>query len=130
MLTSCKLRNLVTGLHFEEICHSWNCVPCLKGKQTRKSFKKTKKVNTANDILELVHSDVCGPMQTSSWGGAYFLIFIDNKSRKTFVYFLKGKDEVFTKFQEFKELAENQTGRRLKILRTDNGKEYVNQAME
>jgi len=69
-------------------------------------------------------------MQTPSWGGArYFLTFIDDKTRKTFIYFLKGKDEVFIKFQEFKELAETQTGKSLKAIRTDNGKEYVNQAM-
>lgn len=126
-----NLKGLVTGLHFKEINHQLNCIPCLKGKQTRKPFKRLKRANRANDILELVHSDVCGPMQTLSWGNArYFLTFIDDKSRKTFVYFLKGKDEVFTKFQEFKKLVETQTGKRLKAVRIDNGREYVNQAMK
>lgn len=125
------LRNLVTGLNFKEIPKFFNCVPCLKGKQMRKPFKKSKKASRAREILELVHSDVCGPMQTSSWGGKrYFLTFIDERSRKTFVYFLKGKDEVFEKLREFKELTETQTGRKLKILRTDNGREFVNQKMK
>lgn len=128
------LRNLVTGLNFKEIPKSLNCVPCLKGKQMRKPFKKSKKASRASDILELVHSNalciaVCGPMQTPSWGGKrYFLTFIDDRSRKTFVFFLKGKDKVFEKFREFKKLAE--PGRKLKILRTDNEREYVNQNMK
>lgn len=46
------------------------------------------------------------------------------------VYFLKRKDEVFTKFQEFKKLAETQTGKKLKAIRTDNGREYINQTMK
>lgn len=108
-----NLKGLVTGLHFKEINYQLSCIPCLKGKQTRKPFKRSKRRNRANDILELVHSDVCGPMQTPSWGNArYLLTFIDDKTRKTFVYFLKGKDEVYTKFQEFKKLAETQTGKK------------------
>jgi len=126
-----NLKDLVTGLHFEKTDYQLSCIPCIEGKQTKKSFKKLKRTNRAKDVLELVHSDVCGPMQTPSWGGArYFLTFIDDKTRKTYIYFLKGKDEVFVKFQEFKELAETQTGKRLKAIRTNNGKEYVNQAMK
>jgi transposase InsO family protein len=49
--------------------------------------------------------DVCGPMKNESIGGAkYFLTFIDDKTRKMFVYFLKSKDQVFAKFQDFKAL--------------------------
>ena len=78
------------------------------------------------DVLELVHSDVCGPMSTPSLGGSrYFLTFIDDKTRFVWVYFLKSKDEVFEKFQDWKQMAEKHTGRKLKTLRTDNGGEYV-----
>ena len=50
--------------------------------------------------LEIVHSDICGPMQTSSIGGCnYFLTFIDDYSRKTWVYFLKNKSDAFSCFQ-------------------------------
>jgi len=53
--------------------------------------------------LELVHTDVCGPMNLSSVGGnKYFLTFIDDFSRKTWIYLLKSKDEVFHRFKIFK----------------------------
>ena len=58
-------------------------------------------------------------------GYEYYVLFIDDYSRKTWIYFLKTKDEVFKKFQEFKALVENLTGRRIKVLRSDNGGEYT-----
>jgi transposase InsO family protein len=51
--------------------------------------------------------------------------FIDDYSRKTWVYFLKSKDEVIGKFKEFKDLVENLSERKIKILRSDNGREYT-----
>jgi transposase InsO family protein len=53
------------------------------------------------------------------------VIFIDDYSRKTWIYFLKTKDEVFDRFKEFRTLVENQTGRRIRVLRSDNGGEYT-----
>jgi hypothetical protein len=74
----------------------------------------------------LIHSDVCGPMSVESVSGfKYFVLFIDDYSRKTWIYFLKAKDEVFDKFQEFRALVENQTGRKIRVLRSDNGGEYT-----
>ena len=65
-------------------------------------------------------------MQTSSIGGCnYFLNFVDDYSRKTWVYFLKHKSNTFSCFQQFKELVENQSGHDIKILRTDRGGKYV-----
>ena len=58
-------------------------------------------------------------------GGEYFVTFIDDHSRKTWIYFLKTKDEVFDRFQEFKALVENMTGKKIKVLRFDNGGEYT-----
>jgi hypothetical protein len=55
----------------------------------------------------------------------HYAIFIDDYSRKTWIYFLKAKNEVFGKFQEFKALVENLSGRKIKILRSDNGGEYT-----
>ena len=55
----------------------------------------------------------------------YFTTFIDDYSRKTWIYFLKKKDEVFSKFKEFKALVENSTNRKIKVLRSDNGGEYT-----
>jgi transposase InsO family protein len=74
----------------------------------------------------LVHSDICGPMSVESISGSsYFVTFIDDYSRRTWIYFLKTKDEVFDQFQEFKALVENQTGKKIKVLRSDNGGEYT-----
>ncbi len=58
----------------------------------------------------------------------HYALFIDDYSRKTWIYFLITKGEVFVKFQEFKALVENQTGRRIKALRSDNGGEYTGKA--
>eukprot|EP00253_Pinus_taeda_P026116 PITA_26116 len=75
-------------------------------------------------ILELVHSDVFGPVKVPSLGkSVYYVSFIDDFSRNTWIYFLKKKSEVFDRFKEFKALVENQTEKKIKVLRTDNGGE-------
>jgi transposase InsO family protein len=69
---------------------------------------------------------MCGPMPSSSISGyVYYVSFIDDYSHKTWIYFLKSKDEVFSKFKEFKALIENLSKRKIKILRSDNGGEYT-----
>ena len=76
--------------------------------------------------LELIHSDVSGPFPHMSMSQAkYALNFIDDFSRYCWVYFLKHKYEVFGLFKVFKALVENQSGRKIKALRYDNGGEYV-----
>ena len=64
---------------------------------------------------------------TTLSGYSYFVTFIDDYSQKTWIYFLKTKEsnEVLDRFKEFKALVENQTGRRIKVLRSDNGGEYT-----
>jgi transposase InsO family protein len=64
-------------------------------------------------------------LSSSVSGYVYYLSFIDDYSRKTWIYFLKTKDEVFNKFKEFKALIENLSERKIKILRSDNGGEYT-----
>ena len=79
----------------------------------------------ANKILELVHSDVFGPMSVPSLGNSmYYVSFIDEFSRNTWIYFLRKKSEVFDIFKEFKALVENQTEKKIKVLRTDNDGEF------
>lgn len=118
----------VSGINFKEGELSNTCIPCVEGKQQRNPFKHVGQ--RAGSVLELVHSDLCGPMETKSLGGSrYFLTFIDDFSRKVFIYFLKTKDQGLTTFEDFKAYAEKQTGFKLKVLRTDNGTEYVNKAM-
>ena len=58
-------------------------------------------------------------------GYEYYATFIDDYSRKTWIYFLKNKSEVFGKFKEFKSLIENHSEKRIKTRRSDNGVEYT-----
>eukprot|EP00253_Pinus_taeda_P004235 PITA_04235 len=82
-------------------------------------------------ILELVHSDVFGPVKVPSLGKlVYYVSFIDDFSRNTWIYFLKKKSEVFDRFKEFKALVENQTEKKIKVLRTDNGGEFRRKEFE
>lgn len=84
--------------------------------------------NRSAGILDLVHTDICGPMNKPSIGGArYFATFIDDKTRYVSVCFLKTRDEIFDKFKEFKVFAETQTGMKIKSIRSDNGREYVSE---
>ena len=72
-----------------------------------------------------MHSDVCGPLKVKSFTGAlYFVTFIDDCSRKLWVYVVKTKDQDLEKFKEFHVLVERQSGKKLKCIRTDNGGEY------
>ena len=76
--------------------------------------------------IEIIHFDVCGPMSSNSLSGyAYYVSFIDDFSRKTWVYFMKNKDELFSKFKEFKALIENRTENKIKTFRSDNGGEFT-----
>ncbi|WJX13388.1 hypothetical protein P8452_03779 [Trifolium repens] len=78
------------------------------------------------EVLDLVHSDVCGPMKTRSLCGAYYFVtFIDDYSRKTWAYTLKTKDQVLDTFKSFQAMVERETGKKLKCIRTDNRGEYV-----
>jgi hypothetical protein len=93
------------------------------GKFSKASFPSSD--SRSAGILDLVHTDVCGPMSQKSLSGCeYYLTFIDDYSRKTWIYFLKAKSMVFAQFQEFRALVENQLGKRIKVLRSDNGGEY------
>ena len=80
----------------------------------------------ATRILDLIHFDVSGQMSHVSLSGyEYYVLFIDDHSRRTWIYFLKTKSEVFKRFQEFRALVETQTGQKIKSLRSDNGGEYT-----
>lgn len=101
------------------------CEICADGKLARSPFEKNG--TRANGLLETIHSDVCGPMSVKSIGGSKFYVtFIDDFSRKTFVYIIKSKDQVFECFKKFKALVENQTNKKIKIFRSDGGGEYDN----
>ena len=80
--------------------------------------------------LQLIHSDVCGPIDESIGGKRYFVSFIDDYSRCCAVYFMSSKAEVFERFKEFEAITTNESGQRIGTLRTDNGGEYVSKEFE
>jgi transposase InsO family protein len=82
--------------------------------------------NRAKGVLDIVHSDVCGPMSATSLSGyVYYVSFIDDYSCKTWIYLLKAKNEDFGKFKVFKALVENLIERKIMTLRSDNEGEYT-----
>ncbi|XP_012468970.1 uncharacterized protein LOC105787068 [Gossypium raimondii] len=118
--------NLVEDMSKVEVKNTV-CEVCQLGKQARLLFP-VNKAWRARDKLQLVHSNVCGPMKTPSLNDSkYFILFIDDLTRFCWVYFLKQKSEVFEAFSKFKALAENQTGCKIKALRSDNGTEFLSE---
>ncbi len=106
-----------------EMCRSY-----MEGKMHRNAFPMS--TSRAKDVLELVHSDVCGPLNKETFGGArYFVTFVDDKSRKVWVHTMHRRSEVFELFKEFKAAMENMTCKKIKVLRSDNGGEYSSSAM-
>lgn len=122
-----KMQDAVQGLTLDnktDISKS-SCVACCEGKQSRLPFPKESSRST--ELLNIVHTDLCGPMENRSIGGSkYFMLFIDDFSRMTYIYFLKSKDEALKCFQQYKAEVENQLNSSIKILRSDNGKEFCN----
>lgn len=122
-------KELVTGIDSDLKLDSSLCETCAAGKITRLPFPKQSQ--RASSLLEIVHTDLCGPMRTTSLGGArYLLTFTDDYSRWTEIYLLRTKSEVASKFKEYKEFAETHTGAKIKALQSDNGKEFVNTCMD
>ena len=121
-------KSMVNGMNVnsqEEIDRK--CEGCAYGKQNRQPFPK-KTSHQSTHPLELIHSDVCGPMNVNSVGGSrYFVTFIDDYSRYTAVYMMKNKSEVLQKLKEFVQSSENFTGKRIKRIRSDNGGEYTSE---
>ena len=83
------------------------CEPCLMGKMTKTPFFGT--IERASDLLEIIHTDVSGPMSVDARGGYhYFLTFTDDLSRYGYIYLMKYKSKTFEKF-----------------IRSDHGGEYL-----
>lgn len=116
-------KRMVYGLpHIAKISF---CESCLYGKQTRESFPSGQAWR-ALSTLELIHTDWCGPMQTESLGGnKFFLLFTDDFSRMSWVYFLKTKTQAFEFFKSFKALVEKQSGQNIMCLHIDRGGELI-----
>ncbi|CAJ2632965.1 unnamed protein product [Trifolium pratense] len=101
------------------------CSNCMKGKQQRQNVPK-KSSWRASTKLELVHSDICGPINPESNGRKrYFITFTDDLSRRTWIYFMNEKSEALAMFKKFKVMVENEAKESIQCLRTDRGGEYT-----
>ncbi|CAL1391452.1 unnamed protein product [Linum trigynum] len=116
-------KSMLKGLSQLEVRDNIVCAGCQYGKAHQLPYEESH--YKAKEPLQLVHSDVFGRVkQTSISGCRYMVTFIDDYSRYVWVAFMKEKSETFMKFKEFKEKVEAELGRRIKVLRTDNGGEY------
>ena len=96
---------------------------CLAGKTTRKPFRQGTR---AEYPLQLIHSDICGPMSTRARHGAlYFITFIDDYTHSGHVYLIVHKSEALECFRRYLNLVENQLHKKVKALKTNRGREYL-----
>jgi hypothetical protein len=106
---------LLTSFDFESY---ETCEACLLSKMTKTPFIGFPE--RASNLLELIHTDVCGSMSTMARGGfQYFITLTDVLSRYGYIYLMKHKSETFEKFKEFQNEVENQRGKKIKALRSD-----------
>jgi hypothetical protein len=97
------------------------CEACVMGKHKREKFPKEGSWR-ASKPLELIHTDLCGPMQLESSGGnKYFIIFVDDYARMCWVYFLKFKSGALNVFKKFQVFVELQSDFKIQKLRSDRG---------
>ena len=107
-----------------------HCSVCAESNFPRPTFKKIPE-RIEKVPLERVYSDICGPMQTSSHGGAkYFAVFVDGFSGVIHAATLKNKNEVLPEFKKYVNQMENQSGYKLKYLSCDNGGEFSSKEMK
>lgn len=116
-----KLRKMVPQLsHLQSL----ECESCQLGKHVRSSFSSSTQ-SQAYAPFDVIHSDIWGPSRvTSILGPKYFVTFIDEFSRCTWIYLLKERSELFGVFQNFFKEIQNQFNSSIRILRSDNAKEY------
>lgn len=101
------------------------CEACQFGKQSRLPFHKSRRGPTKPG--DIVYSDVCGPIEEPSVSGKrYFLLFKDGATSFRHVYFLRYKSEVLDYFKKYNAIVNNQFEHNVRILHTDNGREYIN----
>ena len=118
------MQHIYMGLPKGALAHSDTCKGCTMGKYVKENFHE--KENQASRILERVHTEMCGQFYVSSiTKHKYYMIFFYDFSRKCWIFFMQKKDQAFSKFYEFKALVEKELGKQVKVIRSDNGGEYI-----
>jgi hypothetical protein len=102
--------------------------PCVLRKQTRKSFPASKR--ESQGPMDLIHTDVCRPMQTKTPGGRrYFVSFTDDYSRSAVIQLLSDKNQVQDALEAFVNTMETHFDRKVKAIQSDRGGEFWNKEM-
>lgn len=101
------------------------CEACELGKSHRLPFKKIVEMKTWL-VGESIHTDVGGPMPDSLKGAKYYVMFVDEASGFCNVYFMRHKSDVTSKFKEYEKMVQNKFEKSIKVIRCDNGTEYIN----
>lgn len=100
------------------------CESCLEWKMTKRPFSA--KGYRAKEPLELVHSDLCGPMNVQARGGFEYLItFIDDYSRYGYIYLMRRKPKCFEKFNEYRAETKKHLSKSIRTLGSDRGSKYL-----
>lgn len=118
-------KQFIEGMKIVECGIKETCETCVKAKMTRMPFPKESSSKT-DEILDLIHTDVCGPMQTATPGGKrYIITIIDDYSRFTVIKLLSHKSEAESAIRQFVEFTKTKFGRKPKLMRSDRGGEYT-----
>lgn len=119
--------SLVTGMRLDaKTPPDLICEPCLHGKLNAAPFPSS--TTRSAYPLQLVHTDVHGPMVRTSSGMRHWVTYVDDNSRLYAVEPMATKDQAFPVFKRYKAWAENRTQRRIGILRDAKGCEYMSNA--
>jgi len=94
--------NKLEGLTKQDFNQSLNCDICEKGKKANKKFKKSNKLVNTKEKGETIHTDICGPITPTTYGGnRYFISFIDDFTRKSWIYIIKSKDQAMKNLKNY-----------------------------
>ncbi|GJW71832.1 retrovirus-related pol polyprotein from transposon TNT 1-94 [Tanacetum coccineum] len=121
--------DIVIGLPKLKFVKDYLCSSCELGKAKRKSFH-TKTTSSSKRRLQLLHMDLCGPMQVKSINGQkYVLIIVDDYSKYTCTHFVRSKDETPEVLIDFLILAQRGLHAQVRIVQTDKGTEFLNKTL-
>lgn len=123
--------DMVTGINIKTI--DWDsidecCDPCRKGRMTRPAFQSS--TTEVSGPLDLIHMDLCGPLEETRGGNKYIATFKDDYSSYSWIQLTSSKQNLADVIKKQFALLETETGRKIKAVKTDNGREYISTALE
>jgi hypothetical protein len=128
--SSSRVQQLVSrGLLGPVSKDNFDCVSCQLGKQLALPFQNSESMSTG--IFYLIHSDVWGPSPINSLGGSrYFVVFVDDYFRYSWVFLIRSRDELLNIYRNFANMVKTQFSKTIKVFRSDNARELTQHAFE